>query len=74
MEFFNENCEGRWIGRNGMVTWSAESPDLSPLDFFLLDCMKRVYRVSKAEGRHQLVQAINEATTGVRNEILRLLW
>jgi len=30
--------------------------------------------VSKAEGRHQLVEAINEATTGVRNEIVRLLW
>jgi hypothetical protein len=40
MEFFNENCEGRWIGRNGMVAWSAESPDGSPLDFFLWGCMK----------------------------------
>jgi len=43
MEFFNENYEGRWIGRNGMVAWSAESRDMSPLDFFLWGCIKRVY-------------------------------
>jgi len=57
-----------------MVAWSAESPDVSPLDFFLWSYMKRVYRVSKAEGRHQLVEVINEATTGVRKEIVHLLW
>jgi hypothetical protein len=67
---FNENYEVRWIGRIGMVAWSAELPDLSPLDFFLWGCMKRVYRVSKAEGRHQLVEAINEATTAGRKHTL----
>jgi len=40
MEFFNENCEGRCIGRNGMVAWTAESLDMSPLNFFLWGCMK----------------------------------
>jgi hypothetical protein len=58
-----------------VVAWSAESPDMGALDFFLCGCMKlRVYQVNKPEVWHQLVEAINVATIGVRNEIVRLLW
>jgi hypothetical protein len=44
-EFLNEDHEGTWIGRNGPVAWSAPSPDLTPLDFFVglhdVECISR---------------------------------
>lgn len=38
--FFNEHFRERWIGRStendaSLINWSARSPDLNPLDFFL---------------------------------------
>ncbi|KAJ4429330.1 hypothetical protein ANN_26334 [Periplaneta americana] len=40
---------GRWIGRGGPVAWPAQSPDLTPLDFFLWGCMKeKVYQTEVA--------------------------
>ena len=30
-EFLNENYEGRWTGRNGLLAWSSRSPDLKTL-------------------------------------------
>lgn len=32
----------RWIGRGGIVRWTARSPDLTPLDFFLWGKIKGV--------------------------------
>ena len=33
-----------WIGRHGLINWPANSPDLSPLDFFLWGYLKnKVY-------------------------------
>ena len=32
------------------------------------------YHGGKPEGRHQLVQAINEATVGIRNKLGRMQW
>jgi hypothetical protein len=32
-EFLSDSYYGRWLGRGGPVPWSAQSPDLSPLDF-----------------------------------------
>jgi hypothetical protein len=68
-EFFNKNYEGRWIGRGGPVAWPAVTR-LNPLDFFLWVRMKsRVYHGGKPEERHQLVEAINDAAIGIRNEL-----
>jgi hypothetical protein len=66
----NQNYEGKWIGRGGLVAWPAHPPNLNPLDFFLWDCMKlRVYHSGKPEARHQLVWVINEAAVGIRNKL-----
>ncbi|GFW83395.1 DUF4817 domain-containing protein [Trichonephila clavipes] len=32
---------GGWIGHGGPIAWPARSPDLSPLDFFLMGIFKR---------------------------------
>jgi len=34
MLLFNENCEGRWVGKYGPVAWSTQMSDLNQLDFF----------------------------------------
>ncbi|KAL2731784.1 transposable element tc3 transposase [Vespula squamosa] len=31
----DEKFRNRWIGRGGPISWSARSPDITPLDFFL---------------------------------------
>jgi hypothetical protein len=33
-ELFNENCEGRWVGKCGPVAWPTQMPDLNQLGFF----------------------------------------
>jgi hypothetical protein len=73
--FLNENYEGIWIGKGGPLAWPTWSPDLNPLDFFLWGCMKsRVYHGGKPEARHQLVEVINEAAVGIRNELGHMQW
>ena len=32
--WLNEKFNGRWIGRDGPISWAPCSPDLTPLDFF----------------------------------------
>ena len=67
-ELFNENCEGRWVGRYGPVAWSTQLPDLNQLHFFLLDYMElRRYHNGKPDARHQLLETISEVTIWFRN-------
>jgi hypothetical protein len=67
-EFLNENFEGRWVGTGGPVAWPTWSPNLNTKDFFVWACMKwRVHHGGKTEARHLLVEAIDEATIGMRN-------
>jgi hypothetical protein len=74
-EFLNDDYEGRLIGRGGPVAWPARSPDLNLLYFFLWGCMKsRVYHSSKPEAKHRLVDAIDEATFGIRNKLRHMQW
>jgi hypothetical protein len=63
MELLNEDYFGRWTGRGGQVAWPTQSPDLNCLwDSMML----RVYHGGKPEARHQLVEATDEATIGIR--------
>jgi hypothetical protein len=38
-EYLNEQLTDRWIGRRGPQNWPLRSPDLTPLDFHVQDCM-----------------------------------
>lgn len=33
---------GRWLGGGGPVSWSARSPDVNPVDFFLWGHLKDI--------------------------------
>ena len=39
-EVLNQNSEGKWTGRNGMVAWPGRSPDLNQLFSFYWGCTK----------------------------------
>ncbi|GBN34291.1 hypothetical protein AVEN_34826-1 [Araneus ventricosus] len=34
--FLDTTFPNRWIGRGGPIAWPPKSPDITPLDFFLL--------------------------------------
>ena len=40
-EVLNSRFEDRWIGRSDNTKWSARSPDLTPLDFYLWGTFKQ---------------------------------
>ena len=43
-EFLNKTFLNRWIGRDGPTPWPPSSPDITPLEFFLLGYIEdRVY-------------------------------
>ena len=33
-QYLNYHFPGKWIGRNGPITWPPRSPDLNPIDFY----------------------------------------
>ena len=35
-QWLNEKFNGRWIDRDGPISWTLRSPDLASLDFFFL--------------------------------------
>lgn len=47
--YLNDTFQERWIGRSGPINWPAQSPDLTPLDFFLCGHIKNhVYQTTPA--------------------------
>lgn len=52
------------------MVWLAWSQDINSLNFFLQCYIKsRMYHDGKPEARHQLGDAIDEASIDVRNEL-----
>jgi len=38
--FWKQHFANRWIGRDGPTPWPPQSPDITPLDFFLWGYVK----------------------------------
>jgi hypothetical protein len=71
----NEHYDDQWLGRGRPVPWPSQSPDLSPLDFFLRGRMKyRVYLNGKPDAQEQLMQRTNEAAVSIRIELVSMQW
>lgn len=48
-QYLDAQFPGRWIGRQGPISWPPRSPDLSPLDFALWGWMRhRFYTAGEA--------------------------
>ena len=39
-QWLNDHFPSRWFGRRGPIEWPSRSPDLSPPNFFLWECLK----------------------------------
>jgi hypothetical protein len=60
--FLNENLPVRWIGCESPKAWPPRSPDLTPVDFFLWDCVKdQVYVSPLPNNLQELKDGIRQA-------------
>jgi hypothetical protein len=48
------NYSERWIGRGGPVSWLQRSPDLTFLDYFSCECLKKKAYATEAHNRDQV--------------------
>ncbi|CAD5214233.1 unnamed protein product [Bursaphelenchus okinawaensis] len=75
-EFLNTHLPGRWMGRDSRgapppFVWPANSPDLTPMDFFLWGYVKaKVYSVQVASLR-ELKQKIRDVVAEISVEMCR---
>ncbi|CAD5210227.1 unnamed protein product [Bursaphelenchus okinawaensis] len=75
-EFLNTHLPGRWMGRDSRgapppFVWPANSPDLTPMDFFLWGYVKaKVYSVQVASLR-ELKQKVRDVVAEISVEMCR---
>ena len=62
----DQHFPGRWIGKGSPVAWPARYPDLTPLDFFHLGCMKENVYETEIASREELVSKINTTAMEIR--------
>lgn len=69
-EYLNYVFANRWIGRRGEVEWPARSPDLSPLDFFLLGHVKNEVYKEKPNDVEHLKDKITTVIRSITPEVI----
>lgn len=69
--WLDENFNGRWIGRGGPISWTPRSPNLTPLDFFLLGFIKTRVYTRKISDIDDLKNKIAEEIKSIRREKLQ---
>ncbi|XP_025422343.1 uncharacterized protein LOC112692044 [Sipha flava] len=80
--YLNQIFPNRWIGTYGVGPWTARSPDLTPLDFFLWGYLKTVVYADPPVNLHDLKNKIqaecnilseNQINAATSTEFLRRL-
>ena len=66
----HDEFSNSWIGRDGPTLWPAQSPDITPLVFFLLGYVKTKVFKSEIKDIDDLKTKIIEAVTSVQPEML----
>ena len=65
-EILDERFPDKWIGRGGLITWPARSPDLNVLDYFVWgyvkDKVEHMRNSTEAEVREAILAAFNNIT------------
>jgi hypothetical protein len=72
--FLDEKFPGRWVGRGGPTAWLPRSPDLTPLDFFVLGFIMDVMYSRKVRDLADLKQRIIEAVELTTRHMLINMW
>ncbi|PNF31703.1 hypothetical protein B7P43_G13374 [Cryptotermes secundus] len=63
----DKHFPGRWIGRDGPISWPPRSPDVTPLDFFLWGYVKDIVYKTQVRGIDRLKTRVRDAiATGCR--------
>lgn len=62
---------GRWIGRNGPVTWPPRSPDLNPLDYFFWGHIKEQVHFDEVHSLEILNERITAACRSIQRPMIR---
>ncbi|XP_066149124.1 uncharacterized protein [Euwallacea fornicatus] len=74
-QFLDETFPDRWIGRRGAIEWSARSPDLSPLDFFLWGHLKsKIYGTASLMNINKLNQIFFKMSGNTLNSCCTIVW
>ena len=73
-DVLNERFPDPWIGRGGPIPWPPRSPDLSPLDFFLLGYIKIIVYAEKIRNIQDLQDRITSAIETVTREMIQKTW
>lgn len=67
----------RWIGRGGPINFSARSPDLTPLDFFLWGYLKnKVYAeppTTMADMKERIIAECNKISSNTLHNVKQSL-
>ena len=64
----------RWIGRDGPTPWPPRSPDITPLDFFLLGYVKEEVFLTPVPDIINLKARITDALATVTEDVLENTW
>ena len=70
-QFLNERFPNRWIGRGGPISWPPQSPDLSPLDFFLWGHTKNTVYSTKSRSIDDLGNRITDVIQSITQNQLQ---
>ena len=58
-----------WIGNGGAVEWTARSPDLTPLDFYLCGALKNIIYKTEIHSIEYLIMKIRQSFQRIRRQI-----
>ena len=70
----DKRFQGQWIGRGGPIPWPTRSPDVTPLDFFLLGLCGRPCFNTPVRDVDELKQKITDAVATVNLNMLANTW
>jgi hypothetical protein len=70
-EFLDDTCNNHWCGRDGPIPWTANSPDLTPSDFFVWGYVKSLVYGQRPQNEADLRQKITAAFAQMTPEMLR---
>jgi len=65
-DFLNQTYGDRWIGRGGPTLWPPRSPDLNPIDFYLLGHLKTIVHATPVRDIQDLHDRITAGCETIR--------
>ena len=72
--FLDATFPNRWIGRDGPTPWPTRSPDINPLDFFLLQYVKDKVFSTPVPNITNLKARITDAFATITEDMLENTW